>query len=402
MNRLTLIFGLALLCLMVSQSSGQELKIGDKAPSLDIQHWVSDGKGKFPHVKEFESGKVYVVEFWATWCGPCIAAMPEIKAMQEEFASKSVQVISVSDEGVETVEKFLQRKVSGAAKTYGELTASYCLTTDPDGSVSKDYMEAAGQNGIPTAFLVGKSGLIEWIGHPLELKEVLVQLLAGKWDREAYAKQMAMSQEVEMELNRTFAFLEQGKFDIALKRIDASLTKYKDVPEFLGQFKFLKLQASVAAKMEKEEFDEALSVIRELTKDEKDPMILSVAESMGMQIRVGKGGESAVEALKQATIKLKDQPVELNGMAWTIVELVQSGKKLEPNVIAAGVAAAKVAAKAAPEDGSVLDTYANLLYLQGKLDEAIAVQKKAAKLEPEIPEISAFLEKLLKEKAGDK
>ena len=95
------------------------LTVGSKAPSIDVEHWLQDGDGKFSHVKEFKSGKVYIVEFWATWCGPCIAAMPHISELQDKYADKGVQVISVSDEDLETVEGFLEKKVRGdSEKTY--------------------------------------------------------------------------------------------------------------------------------------------------------------------------------------------------------------------------------------------------------------------------------------------
>src|SRR5262245_48165741 len=70
------------------QKSGPTLTIGDKAPALAIEKWV-----KGTPVESFQNGKVYVVEFWATWCSPCVAGMPHLTELQKKFKAKGVTVI---------------------------------------------------------------------------------------------------------------------------------------------------------------------------------------------------------------------------------------------------------------------------------------------------------------------
>lgn len=164
-----------------------DLIVGDPAPSIDVKHWIQDGEGAFKPVTEFEADHVYVIEFWATWCGPCIASMPHLSELQKKYADKGLQIISISDEQATDVRSFLHRPVGeDVDQTFADVTAAYCLTTDPDRSAHKDYMEAALQGGIPTSFLVGKDGKVEWIGHPGAIDEALEQVVAGTWDREAF------------------------------------------------------------------------------------------------------------------------------------------------------------------------------------------------------------------------
>lgn len=68
-----------------------KLMVGDPAPSLEIDHWI---KGQ--RVESFQAGNIYVIDFWATWCGFCIVEFPELAAMQREFKEDGVVVFAVT------------------------------------------------------------------------------------------------------------------------------------------------------------------------------------------------------------------------------------------------------------------------------------------------------------------
>ena len=113
------------------------LEIGSPAPALDIEHWVQTGNGKFSKVTSFQKDKVYVVEFWATWCGPCVQSMPHLAALQTKYADKGLQIVSISNESLEDVKAFLDNSIQdldGKEVSVADVTKTYCLTTDPDGS----------------------------------------------------------------------------------------------------------------------------------------------------------------------------------------------------------------------------------------------------------------------------
>lgn len=347
------------------------LTIGSEAPALDVEHWVQNGEGKFGKVTKFEKDKVYVVEFWATWCGPCVASMPHIVETQKKYAEKGVQIISISDEPKDTVEEFLDRKVPRSEKetTFRELTKSYCLTTDPDGSSNETYMQAAGQNGIPCAFIVGKDGKIEWIGHPMEMDEPLQSVVESKWDRKAFAETFKEKQEIE-----------------ALQ---------------------MKVQREVGTLLRDKDFKGALAKFDELTGNIKSEEIKLQFTMMKMRLhQIAQSDESEVaKTLKNALSLAKSNPMMGNQVAWTIWEMTEQGQlKKDKEILAEALKVAQdaVAKQEGQSKAATLDTVAHLHYGLGNLAEAIKAQKEALAIMGDEPGIKEFLEELEEEAKNKK
>ncbi len=381
------------------------LTIGSVAPDIDVQHWVSDGNGKFKPIKKFEADSVYVVEFWATWCGPCIASMPHLSELQKSYADKKVQLISVSDEDLETVKQFLERPVQSSedaeavaadkpAQTYGQLTSNYCLTTDPDQSVSTDYMLAAGLNGIPSAFIVGKDGKIEWIGHPMSMDEPLQKVVAGSWDREAFATEYKKQQEIEMQMNQLMALAQRGDFAEALQLLE-KIEKETTDPSQLQQMQMYRIQLLMQSEPEKAlaEIDKMIAAAADAEPLQQFSMKMMKVQAL-MQID---DEPKLVAAFQDALTSVKEQPTIVLQVCLGLVQMakaeqVKSSKMLNIGAIEMEAASAKL------EDSykiMAIDASARLYAASGNMPKAIELEKEAIKLTKD-EQAKASLEEYLK------
>lgn len=150
---------------------GAGLQVGSEAPPLQLAEFVQGDP-----VESIQAGQVYVVEFWATWCPPCVKNMPHLGKLQQRYGDK-VTFIGVSNEDRTTVESFLNSPYSGdASKKMGQV-AHYRIALDDNLATNINYMEAAGQNAIPCAFIVGRDSKIRWIGHPAEIDRTLAAVV---------------------------------------------------------------------------------------------------------------------------------------------------------------------------------------------------------------------------------
>jgi peroxiredoxin len=117
-------------------------KVGDMAPDWSL----ADRDGKTVKLSDLR-GNVVVLDFWATWCGPCIRAMPSVQAMHERFSGQNVKVF-----GVNTWERDPK---ANPAKFMDDKKLTYGLLLKGD-DVAKQY----GVTGIPAFFIIGVDGKV--------------------------------------------------------------------------------------------------------------------------------------------------------------------------------------------------------------------------------------------------
>lgn len=168
---------------IVASAYGQEeekLKIGSAAPAGFGEH-LEFIQGDA--IQSLDSDKVYVVEFWATWCGPCKQSIPHLNKLHKELSPKGLVIVGISDETPEKVRPFVKQMGS---------TMSYCVAVQKkdDQHMKTKWMKAAEQSGIPCAFVVNRKGKVVFFGHPMDPQfDRAVRLtVANRFDPELFAR----------------------------------------------------------------------------------------------------------------------------------------------------------------------------------------------------------------------
>jgi len=319
------------------------LKIGDAAPTLDVDSWVV-GQA----IDGFDDGDVYVVEFWATWCGPCRQSMPHLAALQKQWRDDGVHIVGVTKETEDVVQDFLAERPD----------VGYALASDPDESVDASYMQAFGKQGIPTAFIVGRTGHVEWVGHPQRMDAVLEAVVEDRFDRDVFATWQAEH--------------------TARQRKLAELRKAED-------------------------WDAALDVAEQLVADHtQDEALYGPATSHELvraQIMLTRGTalDDAYEYADTIIKRRWDEANFLNNLAWFIT--TEEGLKRRDLDLAL-TASVRSNLLTHASNAAYLDTLARIYYEQGDLGAAVRYQRDAVRhLEQPHPGIVEVLEKYEKEAA---
>lgn len=161
MKKLIILIIVAFYNLSTTAQHEPALRVGDLAPALCPLKWI-----KGDSLVGFQKGKIYVVEFGATWCAPCAAAIPVLSSLAKKHGS-SIDVVSLfvmesqglpknSTAYVGKVERYVAKKSAAI---------NYRVAVDtPDGALERTWLSAAGLSGIPHIFVIDKTGRIAWIG----------------------------------------------------------------------------------------------------------------------------------------------------------------------------------------------------------------------------------------------
>jgi len=160
-----LFLAVVFLGLSIQMASSSGLKRGDRPPLLQATTLLQAPPGATMDAKALH-GKVVVLEFWATWCGPCVAAIPHLNELADKFKDQPVQFIAITAEDEATIKPFLAKRPIHA-----------WVALDTNRAMNTAY----GIRAIPHTVILGKDGKIAAITYPAMLTEKHIHdLLAGK------------------------------------------------------------------------------------------------------------------------------------------------------------------------------------------------------------------------------
>jgi len=337
----------ALLLLLLSATlSAAGLKVGDPAPATRPETMLQGAA-----VKDFKKGEVYVFECWASWCGPCIAAIPHLNELHKQMGKKGVVITGVNVWESERDAASAQRAKDFLKAQGGKMSYRVALGGK---AFIKDWLEAAEVNGIPHAFVVAE-GKIAWTGHPAQLTaEMLGDILTGT----PLAAAAPIADKIpQRRLSKPAVPAGTAPNDPEMAAAQAKLDALSEAMrarDWDAAEKALPAAAGVLPKQEGQE----------------------LRDSIEAQIGLARGKPAKFYAQLQKLAEEEfDDAEALNEIAWRLLTMKAFAQN--PNLALAEKCAVQSVKLTKEEHPDKLDTLARLRWLQGKKEEAIRLQIKS-------------------------
>lgn len=359
---------------------GSEVKL----EAVTAAKWV---QGEAP--KAFEPGKVYLFECWATWCGPCVAAIPHVNELHKKYFDKGLRVygMNVWEDGEDKVVKFVKDK--GEGMTY---PVAY---TGKDSAFETDWLKANGVRGIPHAFIV-KDGKLVLTSHPSQLTDSVIEALLSGGDGAKKAAEEINAAKAARE--KTGKVIQDFRKAASTNDMDTMAAKIEEFSKLEADSPYLaamKLDLVVA----KKDWHAAVKAVEELPEGPGKQMAINMtASKIGMRSDVEYPADFIKAVGKSFATILEDPKMPANPFGFVTLANLQWKSGEKEAAVASAKKAAEVAGKQTEDAGMKLpvapfERYVKAMEegnpptvqeLSGWLREAMAGGKTvpAAKIQP--------------------
>ncbi len=344
------------------------LKVGDSAPAMDVDRWL---KGE--PVTTFQPGTIYVIEFWATWCGPCIDAIPDLTWLQRKYPQIVFIGVNVAEVDPSLVEPLVKRM--GDRMNY-RVAADVSPGDGKGGPVWKAWMDGSGKSGLPCSFVIGADGKLADITHPLSLRPTLEAVLAGKPFPAELSS--AESDAVTALWKQYHAAFKQQEWDAAARTIDALVRAVPSIAEdeYRQSLRIARGDYTAAQAA----FDE---IDRRIAADDLEPSKILSADLQRLAMFAKRSNAAAMNRVAaHAAKRLAGDARALNMLAWDLIGEPRGAGNHLPAIDLDLVLdiATRASDAVGGTDANILDTLARVRALRGEFDQAVALQEKAVAL----------------------
>ena len=277
--------------------SQANIKVGGEAPEIHITDWL---KNK-PSELELDD-KYVVLDFWATWCIPCLEMIPHINELQKKFADENIVFMSMTNESKAMTERTLQNHNFQTIVVSDQ--SNKTLVNFGDGAKGLAY--------YPMVVLIDPDNIIRWYGEPKNLtSDMMENLLTGKrisapqmsmdgplhkvMDRENLMNQefsLSLWSDMFMDPTITYiTYIEENTLDGDAKMNDATMGNgaflhNEPLPKILKNlFPKSKIQ------LPKDVYDKRYNfyfIDKELSSDSYDMILKDVAAQLGLKLTTAK------------------------------------------------------------------------------------------------------------------
>lgn len=229
-----------------------DASVGRPAPAVAAEQWFNLPEGVEELRPEHLKGQIVAVEFWATWCGPCIRGIPHLSEMQEKYRDQGVIVIGLSYEPAATVKN--------AIKAH---RIPYII-----GAGAEQARDLYGIRAYPTMFLIDPDGKVAWKGHPMEAEPALKKLLKDRPPTQSGVLAKAAAERA----------LADAQAELDAKRYSAALDAYRFIAEKFKGAEAAKTAASMIELMQTNE--EIMAAIRLEAANKKGRRLIEFARTL--------------------------------------------------------------------------------------------------------------------------